>query len=374
MKKNFLKTLVILLVVILVIWITLLLPAQRVEARTGQPPGLPLLNFPAVGNSIWTAGQPLAVQASQTGLLEIQTIPATTGIHFKLGELSYTSDQEGIVTLPLNLGQNYILAVDTAPANTDKSRYEFNCWSDGTKTDQRSINIANNQSLQVGLNVYDKVGMNFTDTNGSQVAPTRLSLISVQSSLGDTYSLPDGQPRWFLASVIDRQVNALEPAAIQYSIDSVLVDGENVFNQADQVYVASPGGSWLVTLQLYSLHITARDALFQNRIGNGVALEYPNGQLETIPFSGSKDVTIHSLEQGNYHIQVTGVSGISSYTPIALSQDQEIDLMLPTQLDIATAFTAGIFFALAVLLVVRLRARRSSARVDRMAEEYQDSQ
>ncbi|HMD88559.1 MAG TPA: hypothetical protein VKF38_05305 [Anaerolineaceae bacterium] len=374
MKKNILKILIILLVVILVIWFTLLLPAQRVEARTGQPPGLSLMNFPAVGNSIWTAGRPMAVQASQTGLLEIQAIPATAGINFKLGESSYTSDQDGIVTLPLNLGQNYTLAVDTAPANTDKSRYEFNCWSDGTKTDQRSINIANNQILQVGFNVYDKVGMNFTDTNGSPVDPTRLSLISMQSSLGDTYSLPDGQQRWFLASVIDRQANALEPADIQYSIGSVLVDGVIVFNQADQVYLATPGDTWLVTLQLFSMHITARDALFQNRIGNGVALEYPNGELETIPFSGSKDVTINSLEQGNYHIQVTGVSGISSYTPIALSQDQEIDLILPTQLDIAIAFAAGIFFALAVSLLVRLRGRRSPVRVERMLEEYQDSQ
>jgi hypothetical protein len=175
-----------------------------------------------------------------------------------------------------------------------------------------------------------------------------------------------------LANVINRQANGLESGNIQYSLISVLVDGSNVVDQSEQVFYAHPGDIWLLTLELYSVHKTARDAIFQNPIGSGVALEYPNGLLETIPFSADKDVTIFSLARGSYHVQVTGVSGISSYTPIVLSQDQEVDLMLPTQLDIAAAFAAGILFALGILFVgrpclLRLRSRKNAQVLDRTA-------
>ncbi|MDR3575830.1 MAG: hypothetical protein P4L50_18365 [Anaerolineaceae bacterium] len=385
MKKMFLKTLVILLVVILMFWISLISPGQNVEARTGQPVALASpailkvspLNLQEMGKTLFLADDPTAVQATLIDTLEVQTVPATAGIHFKLGKLSFVSGQDGTVRIPMNNSENYSLAVDPTPANTDTSLYEFNCWSDGSKLDNRAISITGNQVMQVGLSLYNKVGMNFKDSKGSPVDPARITLITMQNALGDTYSFPDGQPRWFLASVINRQANGLVQVNVQYSLTSVIVDGLNVADPSKGTFFAAPGISWPVSLQLYSVHIVARDALFKNPVGSGVALEYPNGSLETIPFGANQDVTISSLEQGNYHVQVTGVSGISSYTPISLSQDQEVDLMLPTQLDIAAAFAAGILFALALLLVGRrwlYRPKRVAREVNCTEADFKNSQ
>ncbi len=381
MKKIFLKMFVIVLLAVQMLWINLLFPVQKVEARTGQPAALASqtilkaaqLNLQGPGKSLFTASNLRAVELDSISLLKIQTIPPAAGVHFTLGTLSFVSGPDGIAALPLNNGQNYSLQVDPVPANTDTTQYEFNRWSDGTPTDQRDIRITGDQVIQVGLDVYNKVGMTFQDSSRKPVDPGRVTLITIQSAQGDAYSFPDGQPHWLLASGINRQADKLQPASVQYTLTSVLVDGSNVVDESQQVFYAHPGDIWPLKLGLYSVHITARDALYHNPIGSGVALEYPNGLLKTIPFSANKDVTISSLAEGNYHVQVTGVSGIASYTPIALSQDQEIDLTLPTQLDIVTAFAAGILFALGILFVGRLRqrSRRTAQELDQTAGEFQ---
>jgi len=386
MKKRFLKTLVILLAAALMLWISLLHPGQSVEARTSQPAlasqtivKQARLNLQGVERSLLASGDPTAVMAGLISVLKVQTIPATAGIHFKLGELSFVSGQDGTVMLPMNSGQNYSVVVDPSAANSDTTLYEFNCWSDVNSTDKRTVSVTNDKAIQVGFNVYNKVGMTFKDSNGSPVDPARVTLITLQSGQGEAFSFSDGQPRWLLASVINRQTDGLRPENVQYSLTNVIVDGSNVVDQSKQAFFAHPGESWPLTLQLFSVHITARDAIYQNPVGSGVALEYPNGQLQTIPFSANKDVTIAALGQGSYHVQVTGVSGIASYTPIELSQNQEVDLMLPTQLDMLSAFAAGILFALAMLFVgrawlLRLRSKGTSQALDRSAGDFPRTQ
>jgi hypothetical protein len=367
MKKKILRIIVILLAALQALWISLLLPGQSVEATTGQPPAPVQQSIfkqgssetLGVGKSFFMSNVFATIQVDPISYLKVQTAPPVAGVHFKLGELSFESGQDGSVTLPMSNGENYSLAVDPTPATTDNALYKFNCWSDGNNAAERVISISDNKVIQVGFNVYAKVGMTFKDSGGNPVDPARVTSITINSTLGDSYSFPDGQPRWLLASVINRQANGLELSGIQYSVMSVVVDGTNVVDQSEQVFDARPGDIWPIIMGLYSVHITARDAIFQNPVGSGVALEYPNGLLETIPFSGEKDVTISSLAPGSYHVQVTGVSGISSYTPIELSQDQEVDLLLPTPLDIVTAFAAGILFASVILLMGRSWLRRS---------------
>jgi len=382
MKKKILRIIVILLAAFQALWISMLLPGQSVEATTGQPPA-PIQqsifnpdssDLRGVGKTFITSNGLAAIQVDPISFLKVQTIPPVAGVHFKLGELSFETGQDGIVTLPMNNGENYSLAVDPSPANTNNTLYKFSCWSDGNNTAERAISITDNKVIQVGFNVYAKVGMTFKDSSGNPVDPARVTSITINSNLGDSYSFQDGQPRWLLASVINRRTNGLEQNDIQYSIMNVVVDGTNVVDQSEQVFDARPGDIWPITMGLYSVHITARDAIYQNPVGSGVALEYPNGLLETIPFSGEKDVAISSLAPGNYHVQVTGVSGISSYSPIELSQDQEVDLLLPTQLDIVTAFAAGILFAFVILLIGRSWRQRSRRIYQVMDQTAGDSQ
>jgi hypothetical protein len=318
-----------------------------------------------LGNRQYTTSSDTATIQVNPVTLQIKTVPAVAGMHFKLGDTSFVSGQDGVATLPVNHVGSYSLTVDPSSANTDNTRYELERWSDENYTDQRDINIPTSKVMQVGLDVYYKVGMTFKDLSGDPVDPGRVTSITIKSAQGDYYTFPDGQPRWLLASVISRRSYGLEPTNIQYSLMSVLVDGSSVVNQYQQRFYTHPGEIWPLTLLLYSVHISAQDAIFRNSIGTGVALEFPNGRLETIPFSADKDVTISSLARGNYHVQITGISGISSYTPIALSQDQEVDLMLPTQLDIIVAFATGILFALGILFIGRpwlflLRSRKAT--------------
>ena len=123
MKKMFLKILVILLVAIQVLWISLLLPGHRVEARTGQPPALSQqtilklapLDLQEMEKSFITSSDSATVQVGPISLLKVQTIPPVAGAHFKLGDISFVSGLDGIATLPVSYDGNYSLAGSIQP-------------------------------------------------------------------------------------------------------------------------------------------------------------------------------------------------------------------------------------------------------------------
>jgi len=90
-------------------------------------------------------------------------------------------------------------------------------------------------------------------------------------------------------------------------------------------------------------------------VGNGVTVEYPNGRIDFIPFDGQEVVTIGPLARGLYKMQVTGVRGLVPLTPVALSQDQEVELKVLTNLDIGLGIALGALIGFGLLFYGRPR-------------------
>ncbi len=291
----------------------------------------------------------------QPGTIEIYTVPPLPGIQFRLNGTTFVSGKDGIARLPVIKSGTYRLEYVQVDKLETNQRVEFNRWMDEIFVPYRDVKLPLDKPLQVGLQVSYRVGQTFIDLQNKPVDLSRITSITLKSSQGTTYTFSDGAPRWLPASIVTRRISGLEVVEIQYSVMSVVVDGSNVVSQAQQRFYGHPGEIWTIQLLLFSARVEARDAFLGVPVGKGIVLEYPDGTRQSFTFGPDRTVTVSSLARGIYHVQVTGVSGLTPVTPVALSQNQEMDLSVLTRLDIFVSVTAGTLFALSLILIGRTR-------------------
>jgi hypothetical protein len=150
---------------------------------------------------------------------------------------------------------------------------------------------------------------------------------------------------------VARRVDGLAVTPIQYSVDTVLIDGSNVVNSSQQRFYLKPNDLWIIQVLLYSAHFSAHDALFGFPMGSGIHLEYPDGHSRDFSFGAANDLDIPDLARGLYRAQVLGVQdkGTAFITPIALSRDQDVSLLVLSNLDIGLGGFVLIALALGLL-------------------------
>ncbi len=296
------------------------------------------------------SGQSLSVNPA---FLKVQTVPPVQGVTFKLNGNTYLSDKQGLATIPVEENGKYRLEVVTETANDENTHVSFGRWMDESFAPYRDITVPRDDSLQVGLSIEHKVSLSFIDREGDPVPPERISAISLKNIHGDTYNLENGQARFLPGSKVARRLGGLEVTHLQYSVMSVTVDGSNVVNQAQQRFYTSPGDNWQISLLLFSAQISAQDAFFKFPVGKGVILTYPNEDQEQLSFEPDNQVTVTGLARGIYHVAITGVTGYAPATPVALSQDQVVNLVVLTWIDLLTLGLAGAALAIGLLYIGR---------------------
>src|SRR6185436_21116611 len=117
----------------------------------------------------------------------------------------------------------------------------------------------------------------------------------------------------------------------------------------------------------------ARDALFGFPMGSGIHLEYPDGRSRDFSFGAANDLQLSDMARGLYRAQVLGVQGqgIAFLTPVALSRDQDVPLMVLSNLDLGlggfllTALALGLLFGGRPHLLQPLLARWPRIRLGR---------
>jgi hypothetical protein len=284
----------------------------------------------------------------------IQTVPPLPNVQFKLGDQVFASGQDGYARVQVNRGGNYTLQVLPDTTNDPDIRVEFNRWFDEVYLPYRTVQVPQANPIQIGFQVSYKVGQTFIDLQNKPVDVSRITTITLKSSQGTTYTFSDGQQRWLPASLVTRRATGLEIVPIQYGVISVVVDGSNVVSSEQQRFYTHPGDIWPIQLLLFSARFTARDAFLGSSVGTGILLDYPDGtQQNHFKFGADHSVTINSLARGIYHVQITGVTGFSPSTPVALSQDQDMSISVLTRLDIFLGVSLGSLFALGLVVVGR---------------------
>lgn len=285
--------------------------------------------------------------------IQIQTVPAIAGIAFQMDDQQFTSGQDGYASIDIDKAGVYRLEVLLDQYHDPSQKVEFGRWGEESYQPSREVSVPYDGVIQVGLDIYHKVSMQFVDLDGLPVDPSRITSISIRSIQGDVFTLKPGDTPWLPASRTARRQTGLEKTDLLYSLNSVKIDGSNVVNSAQQRFYAKPDDTWTISLLLYSLHITAKDGLFASPLGKSVDILLPNGQTQNYSMDKSGILEIHSLARGIYHISLVGVKGLGTSTPVALSRNQVVNLKIVTLLDVSVVGLLSFALALGLILYGR---------------------
>ena len=286
--------------------------------------------------------------------VEIHTVPPLADVRFSLAGRTFISDQRGVARIEIEKAGIYHLEV--LPWNNPNSdtRAEFVRWGDEVFSSARQVRVPLKKPLIVGLNVSYRASQHFVDLTGQPVDPERISSLILKGSDGVKYTFTDGQSKWMQAGRIVERIGGIEESKIQYSLGSVEIDGSNaVIEAAQRFYMTQPNDVWSIKLRLYSASFTARDALFHFPAGSGVELEYPDGRKEELSFDHRMKLETKMLAPGIYHVRVLGARGIAPPTPLAMSRNQDVELIVLSHFDLTVMFSLMAALALGLLFFGR---------------------
>src|SRR5215211_2159990 len=308
----------------------------------------------SIGVNRATAEMAMVIEPARTA---IYTIPPVPGITFKLNDQTYVTDESGIANIEVNTSGIFTLEVmpideATLPSNI---RMEFARWNDNVFTQKRQVYFPRDRRLEVGFTVSYQVNQEFFDTTGEPVDPGRVDSITVRG-VGNTFTFDKAGPIWLPANRLTRRIGErLESEEILYYFREILVDGANVVNKSEQRFRIRPHDVWPVEVLLYSARFSARDAMFRFPIGKGVALTFPDGHTEEFLFSDPEnaEVMVTGLARGSLSARIIGAGGSAPPTPVHLSRDQDVELLMLSYLDIALIIGIPLLIALAFFFIGR---------------------
>ncbi len=314
----------------------------------------------AVYPGIVNIGVPAAIakvdMVVEPAKLAIYTVPSTPGVVFKLNDRTYTTDESGAAAIQVNVSGTYsleVLPIDQSklPSNI---RMEFARWNDNVFTPSRQVYFPRDSRLEAGFTVKYQVNQVFHDTEGKVIDPARISSMVINGA-GNTFTFDQAGPIWLPANRLTRRINErLESDEILYYVKDVTIDGASVVNKGEQRFRIRPDDVWPMQVLLYSISFSARDAMFHFPIGKGIELTYPDGHKEQFPFNSSEaEITIPSLARGSYSARIIGTGGSAPATPIHLSRDQSIELLMLSYLDMALIAGTPLLTALAFFFIGR---------------------
>ncbi len=302
----------------------------------------------------------------QPALVTVKTVPPLAGVAFSLDGHIFTTQADGVART--SVAQSGVYTLEVLPWKNQTTRLSFGRWRDGVFDTRRNIELPKDSALEAGFDVSYLVKPTFTDLAGKTVPPERITALTFKSSYGATHTLRGGQPVWLQANRVIRRTWGLEEKGISYALESATIDGSNVVNRGQQRFTVGPKEAWHIELLLYYARFRAVDAVFGFPIGDGVSLEYPDGDKKLLKFGADDSALVGPLARGLYEAQVTGARGMAPPTPVALSRDQTVDLKVLSALDMGVGLSLGMVGALGLLLLGRpqlfglRRARAASAR------------
>jgi transposase len=287
--------------------------------------------------------------------LTIQTIPPLPNVQFSLNGATISTDENGTALAQLQESGTYNLEALPLPDDVvdNRTRANFRRWGDSIFERNRTIDVRSDTYLEAGYIVSHRVGQTFIDLEGKPVDQSRIDTITLKSSTGDLYTFEDGQLRWLQATRINRNRENLEVTPIMYSVETVNIDGSNVVNRYQQQFFVEPESVWEIEVLLYYAEIRTFDALLGFPVGDGIILEYPNGEIKQFANGPDKAVFIGPMARGTYRVKPTGVEGMAPFTPIALSRSQTAELKVLTVFDMALSAALGVGGAVGILLYGR---------------------
>lgn len=286
-----------------------------------------------------------------TNNIEIHTVPELGGVQFAVDGKTYTTDEHGIVSIPVAKPGNY--HVEMLPYKNDSGDVQaaFSSWGDNTPTPYNDIVVPTEGPIQIAFNISYKVSQSFIDLEGNVVDPQRVTSMTFKRSDGKMFTFADGEPRWLEANHVVRRVNGMVPSPYLYSLMSLVVNGTNVVSEQQQRFYVKPNDHWTLQLLLFAANVKAHDQLFGFPLGTAILLQYPDNLVQTIPLDSQAQTRILSLPRGQYKIGVKTNMGLSPTSNLTMSRNQEVDLPVMSWWDILTFVLIAVVLGPGVLLI-----------------------
>jgi uncharacterized protein YjbI with pentapeptide repeats len=306
------------------------------------------------------AEPPGALTADSKGVLEIITVPKLPGARFMVDGRTHSADRQGVVRLKVtSLHKHKISVVDKKISQSDRS-LEFVRWYHGSRDkshlDELSgLTVRRNLRIKAAYRATYKLQYSFVDKARNPIDQTRVSRVEFRSDHGLTVS-GNGSGKVTVVGIRPMLSGGTVIAKkLSYTVQRVDVDGSNVVQVNAQRFEPSRKTTVVIPLQLHTLHLSTRDFLFGNPVGQAVWLKYPDGHRFKVALDANGKATVERLAKGSYTVQVDA-PGLSFERPLVLSQTQYVDLQHVSRLDIAVAAGAVAAFML-TLYLVRVRGR-----------------
>lgn len=280
------------------------------------------------GNTQFSASQANAILEITPGVIKIYVIPAMEGIQFALNERVFKSNADGQAEVTVFYPGNYPIRLLNDRFETAQYYAEFKRWEPGVYNREHEFSFPDNSYLVIGFEQFFPVELVFEDLYGQKVDPGRISSVSLRNSQGEIQEIQIGQPLFLKKNRIVQRLKGLDEVDLLYTVQRVMVDGYNVVNQGSQRFKVVPGEPWHIRVLLYTVKFIAREVYIDTQVGEGVELKYSDGRIVRAPFGEDHQAVFQNLARGFYEARVYGARGLSVFTPIAVSRDQEVELIV----------------------------------------------
>ena len=208
--------------------------------------------------------------------------------------------------------------------------------------------------LQLTLDVSYPVSFTFSGADERQIDTSSIKTLTVESATGRSQELPANEVSWLLGSQGIRN--------LRWSVQRVQYAGSNVVNASQQRFLPAEEPTVNVQLLFFAVDLQVRDAMFGFSHTGAVDLVYPDGHARRFPLDDGGRLSLPALPRGDYTLTIVA-SGPLMSRPLAISRDQELDLMFHSWLDVLVVLGAALMLAVGLLWRL-LRNRRGGTRAD----------
>lgn len=295
--------------------------------------------------------------------LRVSTVPAEPGVKLRFDGQQVTAGSDGIAVIRTpyqRTGHTLKLVTPNFSLDHGRIKVKFTVWRSPRPSQKHSTTLTHlilrrNHNVQLGFRLSYKVGLSFVTPDDRYVRSERVSGVELRASGGYVSSVNGGRTIRLLGVMPAEEAGILVARDVNYTLQTVIVDGSNVVNAGQQRVNPSRQKSAKFVLQLRQLTITAHDRLFGTNVGSAAVVTYPDGRRVTYRFGGSHQVVLTNLARGEYHVRILG-SGLFTAQSVDLSRNQIINMPIFTITDIIVV--AAIFAAVIIAAIVRQRRSR----------------
>jgi hypothetical protein len=210
--------------------------------------------------------------------------------------------------------------------------------------------------LSPAFATYRQVRFRFVDPRGKLVNPKRIASVTLRSGTGTTRRVTGRGPVLLPAERTVPLEGGLARKSVEWSVQSVMVDGSNVVNRGQQRFVPGKQREVSISVLFFKASFSVRDMLFGFPLGSAIRLRFPDGRVRRYPLANGASLQLPALARGEYEVSVDA-RGISFTQPVSLSRDQRVALRVTSYLDVVLLGGAIGAIVLGLLLVRRPRLR-----------------